>query len=31
VFKRRFEVKITKIHDIWRYICVENFLIQGRG
>jgi len=25
VFKRRFEVKITLIHDIWRYICVEIF------
>ena len=27
VFKR-FEVNITLIHDIWRYICVEIFLIQ---
>ena len=25
VFKRRFEVKVTLIHDIWRYICVEFF------
>jgi len=30
VFKRRFEVNITLIHDIWRYICVEIFLIQWR-
>jgi len=28
VFKRRFEVNITVIHDIWRYIYVEILLIQ---
>jgi len=28
VFKRRFEVNITLIHDIWRYICVEFFLFN---
>jgi len=28
VFKRRFEVNITLIHDIWRYILVEFFLFK---
>ena len=28
VFKRRFEVNITLIHDIWRYICVKRKLFN---
>ena len=28
MFKRRFEVNITLIHDIWRYILVEFFLFK---